>query len=66
MTGPETRHATPPDAQPQPSLPHEEDREGGQPYGKEVDDYQRGVALPPEEQRGRDIKPRATPAPARK
>jgi hypothetical protein len=40
----------PPASKLQPSLPHDYDREGGQPYAKEVEDYKRGVASPPEEQ----------------
>jgi hypothetical protein len=40
----------PPDSEPQPTLPHDNDRESGQPYAKEVEDYGRGVATPPEEQ----------------
>jgi hypothetical protein len=37
-----------------PSLPHENDREGRQPYAREVEDYQHGVAAPPEEQVGQE------------
>jgi hypothetical protein len=44
------RRPPPPASKPQPSLPHDHDREGGQPYAKEVEDYKRGVASPPEEQ----------------
>jgi hypothetical protein len=56
----------PPAAEPQPSLPHHHDREGGQPYAKEVEDYKRGVVAPPEEDGGREANPKATKAPARK
>jgi hypothetical protein len=34
-------------------LPHSESRERRQPYAAEHDDYNDGVATPPEEQRGR-------------
>ena len=44
------KRTPPPASKPQPSLPHEHDREGGQPYAKEVEDYKHGVASPPEEQ----------------
>ena len=44
------KRTPPPASKPQPSLPHDHDREGGQPNAKEVDDYKRGVASPPEEQ----------------
>ena len=51
---------------PQPSLPHDHDREGGQPYAKEVEDYKEGVATPPEEQGGREANPKATKTPTKK
>ena len=60
------KRTPPPGAEPQPGLPHDHDREGGQPYAKEVEDYQGGVASPPEEQRGPDANSRATQAPAKK
>jgi hypothetical protein len=44
------KRTPPPASKPQPSLPHDPDREGGQPYTKEVEDYKHGVASPPEEQ----------------
>jgi hypothetical protein len=44
------KRTPPPRSQPQPSLPHDSDRESGQPYAKEVDDYKQGVAAPPKEQ----------------
>ena len=45
---------TPPaGARPQPNLPRDHDRERGQPYATEVEDYSHGVAPPPTEQRGR-------------
>jgi hypothetical protein len=56
--------ASPP--HPQPSLPHDRDREGGQPYAKEVDDYKHGVVTPPEEQGGRETNPRTTRARTKK
>ena len=34
------------------SLPHDTDREKGQPYAKENEDYSGGVAQPPQEQVG--------------
>jgi hypothetical protein len=37
-----------------PSLPHDYNREGRQPYAREVDDYKHGVAAPPEEQVGQE------------
>jgi hypothetical protein len=46
------KRVLPPGAQPPPSLPHDHDREGGQPYAKEVEDYKGGVASPPEESAG--------------
>ena len=60
------KRVPPPGAQPPPSLPHDHDREGGQPYAKEVEDYKGGVASPPEEQRRREANPRATKAPTKK
>jgi hypothetical protein len=47
-----TERRLPSDSKPQRSLPHDYDREGGQPYAKEVEDYDRGVASPPEGQVG--------------
>lgn len=38
----------PPD--PAPNLPHDDDREGRQPYAKEIEDYKHGVIAPPDEQ----------------
>jgi hypothetical protein len=46
------KRTPPPGYEPQPSLPHEPEREGGQPYAKEVGDYSGGVASPPKEQVG--------------
>ena len=51
------KRTPPPGSEPQPSLPHDHDREGRQPYAKEVEDYKRGVATPPEEQGGREANP---------
>ena len=50
----------------QPSLPHDQDREGRQPYAREVEDYKHGVATPPEEQGGREANPRTKRAPRKK
>jgi hypothetical protein len=36
------------------SVPHDRDREGRQPYAKEVEDYSHGVAAPPGEQGRRE------------
>ena len=44
---------------PAPSLPHDRDREGRQPYAKEVEDYKHGVAAPPDEQVGQEANRRA-------
>jgi hypothetical protein len=62
------KRVAPSESEPPPSLPHDHDREGGQPYAKEVDDYKGGVASPPREQRGREAGPsaRVTKAPAKK
>jgi hypothetical protein len=52
---------TPPrGARPQPSLPHDHDRERGQPYATEVEDYNHGVAPSPAEEQGREVSPRTT------
>ena len=47
----------PPD--PASSLPHDDDREGRQPYAKEVEDYKHGVIAPPDEQVEPDSEPEA-------
>jgi hypothetical protein len=60
------KRTPPPGSESPQSLPHDDDREGGQPYAKEVDDYNGGVASPPDEQRRREADPRATKAPAKK
>jgi hypothetical protein len=53
------KRTSPPASKPQPRLPHDRDREGGQPYAKEVEDYKSGVASPPTVQVGmRPIKGR--------
>ena len=44
------KRTPPPGARPQPSLPHDHDRERGQPYATGVEDYSHGVAPPPGEQ----------------
>jgi hypothetical protein len=46
------KRTPPPGYKAQPSLPHDREREGGQPYAKEVEDYESGVASPPTEQVG--------------
>ena len=46
------KRTLPPGAAPQPTLPHDRDRERGQPYATEVEDYSHGVAPPPAEQGG--------------
>jgi hypothetical protein len=46
------KRTPPPASKPQPSLPHDRDREGGQPYAKEVEDYKSGVASTPTVQVG--------------
>jgi hypothetical protein len=38
-----------------PGLPHDQDREGRQPYAREVEDYKHGVAAPPDEQVGQEV-----------
>jgi hypothetical protein len=48
----------PPGSEPQPSLPHDNNREGGQPYAKEVEDYKQGVAKPPTDKGEREVDPR--------
>jgi hypothetical protein len=50
-----------PDPDADQSLPQDHDRDERQPYAKEHEDYARGVAKPPEEQVGKDRKPRETP-----
>ena len=57
---------SPPRSRPQPSLRQDHDREGGQPYSTEVEDYKHGVATPPEEQGGREANPRTKRAPRKK
>jgi hypothetical protein len=41
-----------PRSDPETILPHDHDREGRQPYAKEVEDYKHGVVTPPKEQDG--------------
>ena len=57
---------SPPRSRPQPSLRQDHDREGGQPYATEVEDYKHGVATPPVEQPGREANPRTTRARTKK
>jgi hypothetical protein len=54
------KRTPPPGARPQQSLPHERDRERGQPYATEVEDYSHGVAPPPAEQGGGPANPKTT------
>jgi hypothetical protein len=61
-----TKQISPPRSRPQPSLPQDSDREEGQPYATEVEDYKRGVASPPEEQGGRQTNPRTKRARTKK
>jgi hypothetical protein len=39
-------------AHPQPSLPHDPNREGVQPYATEIEAYETGVAKPPKSRPG--------------
>jgi hypothetical protein len=48
----------PPGAPLQQSLTHDRDREQGQPYATEVEDYSHGVAPPPAEQCGQEASSR--------
>lgn len=48
---------SPPRSRSQPSLPRDHDREGGQPYATEVEDYKHGVTAPLEEQGRREANP---------
>ena len=61
-----TKPTSVPRSRPQPSLPHDRDREDSQPYAKEVEDYKHGVATPPEEQGGREANRRTTRARTKK
>jgi hypothetical protein len=49
-----SKPTSPPRVRPQPSLRQDHDRERGQPYATEVEDYSHGVAPPPAEQGGRE------------
>ena len=60
------KRTPPPDAEAESELPHDHDREGRQPYAREVEDYGRGVATPPEEQTGRGSNSKTTKAPIKK
>ncbi len=44
-------------------LPHDRDREGRQPYAKELEDYKHGVVRAPEEQAGQEQIPGPTKKP---
>ena len=54
------KRTLPPGAAPQPTLPHDRDRERGQPYATEVEDYSHGVAPSPAEQGGGQANPKTT------
>ena len=54
------KRTPPPGSEPQPSLPHDHDREDRQPYAREVEDYKHSVANPPEEQ-GAGVRPTVEP-----
>jgi hypothetical protein len=56
----------PPGTEPQPSLPHDHDRENRQPYAREVEDYKHNVANPSEEQDRREANRGTTKAPMKK
>jgi hypothetical protein len=60
------KRTPPPGSEPQPSLPHENDREDRQPYAREVEDYKHSVAKPPKEEGGREANRRTTKAPIKK
>jgi hypothetical protein len=60
------KRTRPPGSEPQPSLPHENDREARQPYAREVEDYKHSVANPPEDGGGREANRRTTKAPMKK
>lgn len=47
----------PPRSEPETILSHDHDREGGQPYAKELEDYTHGVVRPPEVQAGQEANP---------
>jgi hypothetical protein len=53
-------------SRPQPSSQQDRDRESGQPYATEVEDYKKGVATPPEEQGGREANPKTPRARTKK
>ena len=54
------KRTLPPGAALQSTLPHDRDRERGQPYATEVEDYSHGVVPPPVEQGAREANPRTT------
>ena len=60
------KRTPPPGSEPPPSLPHNHTREDGQPNAKEVDDYKKGVAAPPEELDSREANSRTTRARTKK
>jgi hypothetical protein len=60
------KRTPPPESQPPPSLAHDQDRKGGQPYAKEVEDYAHGVAKPPKDQGGPEHNSRLEKAPKKR
>lgn len=60
------KRAPPPSSEPQPSLPHDHDREDRQPYARELEDYKHGVANPPKEEGAHGANRRTTIAPMKK
>jgi hypothetical protein len=60
------KRTPPPGTRPQPSLPHDHNRAGSQPYAKEVEDYGQGVANRPEQQGGRSANRRTSQTPTTK
>ena len=57
------KRTPPPHSAPQPSLPHDDDREEQQPYAKEKEDYGRGVATPPQGRTGSAANPKTKRTP---
>jgi hypothetical protein len=57
-----TQHRRPASEPAGKNLPHDTDREEGQPYAKEIEDYSGGVAKPPKEQVGKREERKTPPA----
>jgi hypothetical protein len=51
---------SPPRSESETILPHDHDREGRQPYAKELEDYKHGVVRSPKEQAGQEKNPKRT------